>query len=173
MNDTHAVRAGWLIDGGGGPPQRDVLLRIKDGIITAITPYGPNREIDALPITDLSYAVLCPPFIDCHVHLVMSGTTDLQFRRRLAESSHSDLRPVIRRHIDDLFAHGVLAVRDAGDRPGLLQRYAEEQGVNMIVMSTRGRSGFSRWLLGSVADRVVRGATVPVLLVQCEPACKE
>jgi nucleotide-binding universal stress UspA family protein len=41
------------------------------------------------------------------------------------------------------------------------------------VWPPRGRSGFSRWLLGSVADRVVRGATVPVLLVQCEPGCKE
>jgi nucleotide-binding universal stress UspA family protein len=52
-------------------------------------------------------------------------------------------------------------------------RYAEEQGTHMIVMSTRGYSGFSRWLLGSVADRVVRGATVPVLLVQCQEACEE
>ena len=52
-------------------------------------------------------------------------------------------------------------------------RYAEEQGADMIVMSTRGHSGFSRWLLGSVADRVVRGATVPVLLVQCQETCEE
>lgn len=52
-------------------------------------------------------------------------------------------------------------------------RYGEEQGVDMIVISTRGHSGFSRWLLGSVADRVVRGATVPVLLVQCQEACEE
>jgi nucleotide-binding universal stress UspA family protein len=52
-------------------------------------------------------------------------------------------------------------------------RYAEEQGADMIVMSTRGQSGFSRWLLGSVADRVVRGATVPVLLVQCQDSCNE
>ena len=52
-------------------------------------------------------------------------------------------------------------------------RYAEEQGADMIVMSTRGHSGLSRWLLGSVADRVVRGATVPVLLVQCQESCEE
>ena len=52
-------------------------------------------------------------------------------------------------------------------------RYAEDQGADMIVLSTRGQSGFSRWLLGSVADRVVRGATVPVLLVQCQEACEE
>lgn len=51
--------------------------------------------------------------------------------------------------------------------------YAEEQGIDLLVMSTRGQSGFSRWLLGSVADRVVRGATVPVLLVRCQEDCKE
>ncbi|HLH71883.1 MAG TPA: universal stress protein [Chloroflexota bacterium] len=35
----------------------------------------------------------------------------------------------------------------------------------MIVMSTHGRSGLGRWLYGSVADEVLRGATVPVLLI--------
>jgi nucleotide-binding universal stress UspA family protein len=47
-------------------------------------------------------------------------------------------------------------------------RFAEENDTDLIVMSTRGHSGLSRWLLGSVADRVVRGATVPLLLVQCQ-----
>jgi nucleotide-binding universal stress UspA family protein len=45
-------------------------------------------------------------------------------------------------------------------------RFAEEHAIDLIVMSTRGHSGLSRWLLGSVADRVARGATVPLLLVQ-------
>lgn len=52
-------------------------------------------------------------------------------------------------------------------------RFAEENGMDLIVISTRGQSGWSRWLLGSVADRVVRGATVPVLLVQCHQECEE
>jgi nucleotide-binding universal stress UspA family protein len=46
-------------------------------------------------------------------------------------------------------------------------RFAEKEEIDLIAMSTRGHSGLSRWLLGSVTDRVVRGATVPVLLVQC------
>ena len=50
-------------------------------------------------------------------------------------------------------------------------RFAEEKEIDLIIMSTRGHSGLSRWLLGSVADRVVRGATVPVLLVQCQEDC--
>lgn len=45
-------------------------------------------------------------------------------------------------------------------------RFAEENEIDLIVMSTRGYSGLSRWLMGSVADRVVRGSTVPLLLVQ-------
>jgi len=45
-------------------------------------------------------------------------------------------------------------------------QFAEANEVDLIVMSTRGQSGLSRWLMGSVADRVVRGATVPVLLVR-------
>jgi nucleotide-binding universal stress UspA family protein len=38
--------------------------------------------------------------------------------------------------------------------------------ADLIVMSTHGRSGLGRWVLGSVADRVLRGATLAVLLVR-------
>lgn len=47
-------------------------------------------------------------------------------------------------------------------------RHAEDEAIDLIVMSTRGQSGLTRWLLGSVTDRVVRGATVPLLLIRCE-----
>jgi nucleotide-binding universal stress UspA family protein len=54
-------------------------------------------------------------------------------------------------------------------RPNVeITRFAEANSIDLIVLSSRGRSGLSRWLLGSVADRVVRGATVPVLLVRIE-----
>lgn len=36
---------------------------------------------------------------------------------------------------------------------------------DLIAMSTHGRTGPARWVLGSVADRVVRGAGIPVLLI--------
>ena len=40
--------------------------------------------------------------------------------------------------------------------------------ADLLVIGTHGRSGLSRLLLGSVAEAVVRGATVPVLLVRAE-----
>jgi nucleotide-binding universal stress UspA family protein len=42
--------------------------------------------------------------------------------------------------------------------------YARNHAVDMIAMATHGRGGTARMLLGSVADKVVRGAEAPVLL---------
>jgi nucleotide-binding universal stress UspA family protein len=44
--------------------------------------------------------------------------------------------------------------------------YAEREGVELIVMSTHGRSGLTRWILGSVADKVLHATHLPVLLVR-------
>jgi len=45
-------------------------------------------------------------------------------------------------------------------------RIADEINANLIAMSTHGRSGISRWAFGSISDRVLRGATQPILLVR-------
>jgi len=45
-------------------------------------------------------------------------------------------------------------------------QYAETNQVDLIALCSRGHSGRSRWLMGSVADRIVRGAQIPVLLVR-------
>ena len=44
--------------------------------------------------------------------------------------------------------------------------YADEHDIDQIVMGSHGRSGVSRILLGSVAETVVRRATVPVTVVR-------
>ena len=44
--------------------------------------------------------------------------------------------------------------------------YAATVQPDLIVMSTHGRSGLGRWLIGSVADRVVKHGSVPVMLVR-------
>ena len=48
--------------------------------------------------------------------------------------------------------------------------YAKHPGCDVIVISSHGRSGISRWTHGSVADRVFRGSPVPVLMVKA-PGC--
>jgi len=45
-------------------------------------------------------------------------------------------------------------------------RTAKEKGVDLIVMATHGRSGLSHVLFGSVAEKVVRQSTCPVLSIR-------
>jgi nucleotide-binding universal stress UspA family protein len=45
-------------------------------------------------------------------------------------------------------------------------RYAKEDNVDFILMATHGRSGVRRWVMGSVADKVLRASPVPVWLVR-------
>lgn len=52
-----------------------------------------------------------------------------------------------------------------GDAAGQTVGAIAALGVDLIVMSTHGRSGIGRWLYGSVADAVIRLANVPVMLV--------
>lgn len=88
--------------------------------------------------------------------------------------------------LDDLRAEGEAALENARKRAteagvesvrgsvtggspyrNILQ-YAEEQGVDLIVMGTHGRRGVDRYLLGSVTEKVVRTADCPVLTVRAE-----
>ncbi len=46
--------------------------------------------------------------------------------------------------------------------------YAAKANVDLIAMSTHGRTGPARWIIGSVAERVVRASSVPVLLIRAK-----
>ncbi|MBP89472.1 MAG: universal stress protein UspA [Planctomycetaceae bacterium] len=50
-----------------------------------------------------------------------------------------------------------------GDPAHAIVRLAKDEGVDMIVMGTHGRTGLSRMLMGSVAEAIVRRAECPVL----------
>ena len=55
-----------------------------------------------------------------------------------------------------------------GYAPSVITSYAEEVDADLIVTSSHGRSGFERWLLGSVAEQVVRTAEGAVLTVRAQ-----
>ena len=46
--------------------------------------------------------------------------------------------------------------------------YANNNGFDLIVMATHGRSGLARWVIGSVADKVLHCSAIPVLLIRSE-----
>jgi nucleotide-binding universal stress UspA family protein len=56
--------------------------------------------------------------------------------------------------------------RTSDDVPHAIVKEADHWDADLVVMGTHGRRGISRWLLGSVASRVLRITHVPVLLVR-------
>ena len=65
-----------------------------------------------------------------------------------------------------LTGDGITVETEARRGPVPREIVAAAQPGDLIVMASHGRSGVTRWLLGSVAEEVLRHATVPVLLVR-------
>ena len=55
---------------------------------------------------------------------------------------------------------------EEGNVVDTILRVAEAETVDLIAMATHGWSGLSRWVYGSVADRVLRSATRPLMLIR-------
>lgn len=71
------------------------------------------------------------------------------------------------RHDSERHAHvPVRAVVRIGDPASEIVEYADEEGCDLVVVGTHGRGGIPRLVLGSVAERVVRHAHVPVLVAR-------
>ena len=119
--------------------------------------------------------------LDIPVHLVtvidVSGITSLDIAvaaisaERLEETliqSFTEAERDIAHACDQLGEAGIEITTDVlRGAPGLVIPYATHPG-DLIVMTTHGRSGPARWLLGSVAEAVVRRSTVPVMLLRVQ-----
>ena len=88
------------------------------------------------------------------------------FRRERKKTAAAYLETVSERVTNEgvgLLETRVLTAHDAAH--GLLQ-YCSEAEVDVMVLATRGRGGIARFLVGSVADKLVRGAEIPVLIAR-------
>jgi nucleotide-binding universal stress UspA family protein len=67
---------------------------------------------------------------------------------------------------DEIGYEHIMIAAVVGYAPLSIIDYAKENEADLIVIATHGRSGFDRMLLGSVAERVIRRAPVPVFIVK-------
>lgn len=133
------IKAGWLFDGSGEPAGRSKSIAIENGRIAAIEDDDQVYDADSTELTDLSHCVILPALIDSHVHLSMSGTIDQEFRAQQLEATGDQLYAQIEEHLRHHFSHGILALRDGGDRSGAvldyLRDYHEATGNPVTVKS--------------------------------------
>ncbi|WP_135304792.1 universal stress protein [Haloarcula amylovorans] len=80
------------------------------------------------------------------------------------ESDGYDATRAVAEQVTEAECEAVQEVR-WGDPAVVIITYAMENDIDLIVMGTRGKTGFERYLLGSVAEKVVRLSPIPVLTV--------
>ena len=87
------------------------------------------------------------------------------------EEAKDNLLPYARHYLqgiaDNLTEHGfsVRIEAEIGDPAQVITEIAQKHQVNAIVMSTHGRSGLSRWLFGSVTNKVLSAKPCPVYVI--------
>jgi len=117
---------------------------------------GRDSQVYLLSVTPTARGVT-PPVVD-------SRPRKGEERERVEQELGKYLRKVAQR-LEPVAAEVELAVRFGRPADEVLA-FAEGVGADLIAMTTHGRSGIRRWIFGSVADRILRGATCPVLLVR-------
>jgi nucleotide-binding universal stress UspA family protein len=105
--------------------------------------------------------------------LVLAGSAAVNLIEIVQSRAEAELSAFVSHAVD----RGVPVTRTRAE-PGIASRVildaVKNDAYDLVVMGTRGRNSFSDVLLGSVAERVVRRATCPVITVrsQQEPAGK-
>jgi nucleotide-binding universal stress UspA family protein len=112
--------------------------------------YG--ARVDLLHVVD---EVLLRP-----VYAPLRGSFQLD-REEVVAQAEAELR----RFADALGGEAALHVRVGHPALGILD-FAAEEGVDLIVIGSHGRSGIERLFLGSVAEKVIRMAPCPVFTVR-------
>lgn len=152
------------------PHEHDVPARAQEvgNMRRIIVPLdGSDLAHQALPIAERISRVLGIPIhllraIDLHGEWVLGEDEDVEsllepMREDIAEELHREVRRLVEAGIPSTFELTV------GDVTRVI-REAIEPG-DFIVMTSHGAGGLRRWLLGSVAEKLIRSAVAPVMLV--------
>jgi nucleotide-binding universal stress UspA family protein len=143
------------------------LLVPLDGSHLAEAALPPALELASKFNSKISLVwVIQPP------HLIMTAANGSVYAQLLIEmrnQSEQDAHAYLEAHQGSLGQQGYevhAQVTEGENIADALLQVASNLKVDAIVMSTHGRGGLSRWVFGSVADKVLRYADVPVLLIR-------
>ena len=121
-------------------------------LIEAVKPVTPS------PSSEASEATMVPVVTEVAVQAA-----------RLEEKRHlTRAKQYLQRKVRDVTKRGIkCSYRIAMEEPAYsILKTCRKEGVELIVMSTHGKGGLKRAILGSVADEVARKSRVPVMLIR-------
>ena len=110
--------------------------------------------------------------LDTYIHSDVQAYIGESQRQKIKEANENVAREYLDEVVGRVDLGGVEIQKQliTGRAEESIAEYATKNGVDLIIIATHGRSGVSRWVWGSVADRVLHSACVPVLMVRA-PGC--
>jgi nucleotide-binding universal stress UspA family protein len=98
---------------------------------------------------------------------VAMKTMTARMVEQIEETSEKEAEIYLQRIAEDLGKKNIIARTQvlSGNPADEIIEYSRKNGIGLIVMSTHGRTGVSRLVWGSVADKVLRSSTIPALII--------
>lgn len=128
----------------------ETFAKLYDGSITPFHSYVPVNELNSPYSFDIS-------------------STPMEDYEQIEEALTNRLREMAETEIDEKYLNKPIV--SMGNPAQAIVEQSED--FNMIVMTTHGRTGFSRFFLGSVSEKVLRISHIPVMIVNKEREVSE
>ena len=127
-------------------------------------------DFSELSVRGVRYACELAKDVGAEVTILNVVTVDESGINKREMGEHKQrLDEFVAKNVADVSANlRISKLVDAGQAYFAIIDCAENERIDLIVMSSHGRSGLSRMLIGSVTDKVLRAASCPVLVVPLE-----
>jgi nucleotide-binding universal stress UspA family protein len=134
----------------------------------ALPPVKTLAEQFNIPAVEITLARVCEMFTPPYHYPPQASLSWEEYmndeKKRAKDICHTYLSGVAEKLREERFTVHV-KVLDGNPAEALIE-YDNKSNFDLIVMSTHGRTGISKWAMGSIADKVVKGANSPVFLLR-------
>jgi nucleotide-binding universal stress UspA family protein len=154
----------WPTD--GGEPSNKAL-----GVAIAIAEKF-NARIYALrvvaPVPPLAGPGYAPMVGAGYEPMAIKGYDVPLYQQKLLKSAENDISQVVAKKVPNEIE--TICEVKIGTPAEVIIKFAREMNIDIIIMATHGRTGISRFMIGSVAEKTIRQSTIPLLII---PAASE
>ncbi len=135
---------------------------LAECVIPYVKDFIDQGQVEFIVFVRVVKPVITPASFDDSITYIPEDWSRLESEKKTSAEDY------LKKMVGRLKQNGVkfkteILVGRIGDR---LLDYIKANDFNLIVISTHGRSGLSRWVRGSVADKILSAAHIPVLMVR-------
>ena len=146
-----------------GSDLAECVLPHVDGFVTGLQ-GGAIIFVTVIEPTPIHYSEMGSD-IDPHVFEIMQKNTKMVDEERISYAARYLKQVINQIKQDGVKFKAEVLVGHVADR---LVDYIDANKIDLVLIATHGRSGISRWVRGSVADKVLRSSHAPVLMVRAD-----